>query len=156
MPVYTDAPPIVQSSKPGDYILRCVEFQKGLSKGAKTGGSDKYEAEFLVEATGSKLIEFFIDHSSCVWKLELWLKACGITLKKGEGFDFDQESATANGTRYIDPIGLRAHATIGMRPSKEAGQSPKWNEVVAWITNKEKLSRHIEAPEPTEPDPKWD
>lgn len=157
MPTFGNREASPQNSKPGDYILRVIGFDKGLSTGAKTSGATKYELKCLVESTGSLLVDnhVFADNEYFQSKLDCFLKSCGVVLREGEAFDFDQEDCDAftrdsgKPCKFIPLIGLRGWATIGMKKPQNAGDVAKWNEVMVWLTNKEKLPRHT-PPAPVE------
>jgi hypothetical protein len=142
MPKFTDAEPKQFFSKPGDYIFQVLSFDKKLSRGPKTTGCDLYELKIGVEQNGkvvSELYENLVDHDSMRWKWDCFLKSAGVKLVKGEDYSFDKSEAEANEWRFIEIRGLRGWFTIGMKPPRNATDSAKYNEVIAWITNKEKL-----------------
>lgn len=147
MPVFKDSEAKVFELAPeGDYVLRVVEFECGLSKGAKTAGSDEYSVTFLIESKGSRFFESLIDHDSCAWKIDLFLKAAGVQLAKGESFEFRKDKAEYHGIRWVDPIGLRLWAKVKVEPSKK-DPTKKYNKVAVFYTDKPKLPRYVD-PDP--------
>ena len=157
MPTYQNKQQAPQSSKPGDYILRVIGVDKTISQGDKTRGCTAYELKLLVEQTGSRLYDqhVFCDESAADTakeffqaKADMFLKACGIELKLGEAWDFDEQDAREAGARFINPLGLRGWATIKKKRKKNAAGSWEetgFDEVAIWITNKEKLAPHVES-----------
>lgn len=155
MPQFKDSENKQLSSPPGDYILRVLSYDKKLSKGAKTAGCELYELKIGVEKNGavvSELYDNLIDHDSCHWRWDVFLKSCGIKINKGESYTFDADDAAQQEIRHIEIRGLRGWATIGMKPSQTVGQPSKFNEVVSWITNREKLAPMVAE----EPKGEWD
>lgn len=143
MPQFNDSENKLLASKPGDYILRVLSYDKKLSKGQKTGGSEMFEMKLGVEQNGAVVSELFdnlIDHPSCHWRWDVFLKSCGVKIAKGENFSFDRDDAAQQNIRHIEIRGLRGWGTIAMKKPQHVGDVPKFNEVVAWITNKEKLT----------------
>lgn len=180
MPVYTDSEEKKFNCEPGDYIIRCVGFDQGFSKGAKTAGCTQWEFGFLIEGKGVELSEYFIDSEKTLWKLELYLRACGIKIKKGEAYEFSAQAAKDNNCRHIEPEGLRCWATVGMKevtekdrdyavanmPKEKMADSaardkvraeckPRWNKIVTFLTDRGILERYI-APVETSPEPEGD
>src|SRR5580692_8792833 len=113
MPQFNDSENKLMASKPGDYILRVLSFDKKLSKGAKTAGCELYEMKLGVEQNGSVVSEMFdnlIDHDSCHWRWDVFMKSCGVKIAKGESFSFDATDAAQQNIRHIDIRGLRGWA----------------------------------------------
>ena len=151
MPTFKDSENKQLSSPPGDYILRVLSFDKKLSRGAKTAGCELYEMKLGVEKNGnvvSELYDNLIDHESCHWRWDVFLKSCGVKIVKDESYTLDSNDATQQNIRHVNILGLRGWATIGMKKAQNAGETPKYNEVVAWITNKEKLAPVVIEAEP--------
>jgi hypothetical protein len=145
MPVFKDSEAKVFELAPeGDYVLRVVEFECGISKGRQTAGSDSYDVKFLVESKGSTFFDTLIDHPSCDWKIDLFLKSAGIRIAKGEAYEFRKDKAEYEGIRWVDPIGLRLWAKVKIEPSQK-DPTKKYNKVAVFYTDKPKLPRHVEA-----------
>lgn len=146
MPVFTDSENNFKVVPEGDYILTVFEFQTGLSSGKKTGGCEKFEVTFLIGDTGAQMKENLIDHESCLWKIDSFLKACGIrNLKKGQAFHFEKAKAEELGVPWINPMGLRCSAQVG----HETYMSTRSNKEV---TKNVVVTYHTDAPV-TKPDP---
>lgn len=157
------------NSKPGEYILRVIGVEKSLSKGKKTSGEDLYALKCLLEQTGSIVRDCLIicDEDFCAARVDCFLKSTGQTLTEGQEFSFDEQEARENLWLFVNPLGLRGWARINYKPFTEeqakkfAHLKPdeqdrmRYNEVMVWITNKEKLSRHIAPQEPTAGNPDW-
>lgn len=113
MPIYTDAEPSFKIVLPGDYILAVSEFKFGISTGPKTKGCELYEVLFIIEEHDSKIKERLIDHPSCSWKIDTFLKSAGIrTLAKGQAFTFDEEESETGEASWVNPMGLRCWAHL--------------------------------------------
>lgn len=113
MPRFTDAESAFQVVPEGDYVLCVYEFSTDISAGGKTRGCERYNIVFNIEGTDSKCKEQMFDHESCLWKIDTFLKACGITdLKKGDEFHFEKDTAEEMGVPWVNPMGLRCHAAL--------------------------------------------
>lgn len=113
MPTYQDSESAFQIVPEGDYILAVCDYSSDLSGGQKTRGCERFNLVFNIEGTHSKLRETFIDHESCIWKLDTFLKSAGIRkLKKGQGWHFEKDKAEELGVPWINPMGLRCHAHV--------------------------------------------
>jgi hypothetical protein len=178
MPTYQDIkPPTYELAPDGDYILRVVGFDIGLSKGPATSGCDLYEAEFEIEGgslknesepkggipgIGARLFDRMIDdshkgsQSKCAWRMMAFVKSCGVAPEPGKGFEFNETRATAD-SPWIDPIGLRCHAKVGTEIYQKKTDAPgkptgKKNVVLVYYTDRPKLAPvRAEKPEGTEP-----
>lgn len=141
MPVYTD-----QTNKPallpeGDHIFEVTKFECGISNGGKTSGSDKYEVTLRIEPQGNTIKENLIDHESCAWKLDCFLKCCGVTIAKGERYEFRQDLAAANNCRWINPVGFRGWCrVIQEHYTTKDGKPGTSNKLGIFYTDKEKLA----------------
>jgi hypothetical protein len=141
MPVYNDNTNTPELIPSGDYIFTVKKFECGISNGAKTNGSDKYEFELEIEGKGRTVLESLIDHPSCAWKLDCFLKCCGITIAKGESYEFRQDLAQANDRRWVNPIGLRGWCSVVVEEyTRRDGKKFKYNKIGVFYTDKEKLA----------------
>jgi hypothetical protein len=87
-----------------------------------------------------------IDHESCSWKIDIWLKSSGVRdLKKGEAFSFREDEAKREGVRWVNPIGLRCHAKLGTEEYQPSGggEKRKKNEVLVFYTDRAALARRV-------------
>jgi hypothetical protein len=136
---------------PGDYIARVTECEFSISNGAKTSGCDKMKLKFVVEKNGEerKFSERLIFHESCGWRIDTFAKSFNLLIggkppTKGQPIEWSEHMV----------VGLRGWVTLGIR---EGSDKKKYNEVVTFITNKEKFPKLIEieaAPSASdEPDP---
>jgi hypothetical protein len=143
MPVFQDSESVSYPVVPeGDYILTVFEFATDLSSGKKTAGCERFNVVFNIEGTDSKLRETLLDHESCIWKIDSFLKGCGIrSLKKGQAFHFEKDKAEEAGIPWINPMGLRCHALVGQETyvSPRSGKEVTKNVVVTYYTDKEVL-----------------
>lgn len=128
----------------GDYPFEIVAVDNAISKGAKTNGSDirevklKFFADKTFTTPRAQWTEDFIYHDSTEWKVFVFSKCVGLEPKDGEEIDISESW-----------IGMRGWATC--RPKETSnkenidpatGKTKRFNEVLAFITNKEKLPRN--------------
>jgi hypothetical protein len=142
MPTFNDSQNVPQLLPDGDYIFCVADFEIGLSTGGKTNGCEKYEVELEIEPSGKKVLEFMVDHPTCAWKIDTFLKSCGVKLTKGESFDFREDVAKEKGIRWVNPIGLRGWCCLKSEPSSK---DPKkiFNKVAIFYTEKTKLEARL-------------
>lgn len=143
MPTYNDNTNQPTLLPPGDYIFTVEEFECGISKGGKTSGSDKYDMKLKIESGQSTGIvrDNLIDHPSCNWKMDCFLKCCGVQIAKGESYEFRHDLSQANDVRWVNPIGLRGWANVIVEDYVTASGKPgKSNRVAIYYTDKEKLT----------------
>jgi hypothetical protein len=96
-----------------------------------------------MRAVDTKIRETLIDHESCIWKIDSFLKACGIRqLKKGQAFHFEKDKAEKLGVPWINPMGLRCPALIAhdQYTSTKSGKEVTKNVVGTYYTDKEPLA----------------
>lgn len=140
MPVFNDAENRDFKIVPeGDYIFRVTDFTSGLSKGGKTSGSPNYEGDLFLEGPNSTIPLQLIDHPSCDWKIDTFLKSAGIKLQKGEKFEFQEDKAKEMGVRWINPLGLRGWCRVIIEHYTKDGKERQSNKVGTFYTNMEKL-----------------
>jgi len=142
MPVFQDSENAFKIVPEGDYILAVYEFSTDLSSGKKTSGCERYNLVFNIEEEDSKVRETLIDHESCIWKIDAFLKASGIrSLKKGQAFHFEKDKAEDLGIPWINPMGLRCHARVIQETyiSNRSGKEVIKNSVAIYYTDKEVL-----------------
>jgi hypothetical protein len=151
---------------PGDYIFCVVKFESTMSKGAKTSGSDCYEMELEIENRGPGAIVYasLIDHPSCDWKIDNFIKCTGVkeqyNLVKGTPFEFIKTAAESKDVTWVNPLGLRGWCSVSHEAMMKNGQTvmgpdnkPKMRAVLAvFYTDKPKLpKREIEEEVPYDP-----
>lgn len=142
MPTFNDSQNIPPLLDPGDYVFKVVAFECKLSQGTKTRGSDVFELELAIEPTGKIVYERLIDHPSCNWKIDVFLKSAGIVLAKGQSFEFRKDMAESNNVPWVNPLGLRGWCRLGHKTLPASGTYPERtvNEVTVFYTDKAKLS----------------
>lgn len=129
----------------GDYVVRVVGVEFGISKGNKTRGSDNMELKLAVEnpngsLSGCEFYEHLIFHPSCDWKIDIAVKALNLLIggkppAKGDPIDFSEHML----------CGLRGWATVGVEEyTRNDGTKGKKNTIAAWIANKPKLPKFVE------------
>jgi len=123
-----------------DYKLTVFEFSTGISTGEKTARSECYDIVFKVEGhEGARVREKLIDHPTTAWKINLFITASGIVLEEGEGYHFEQHMAEQLGFAWINPMGLRCYATLGIRSyTGRSGVNVEVNHVAAFIVDPER------------------
>jgi hypothetical protein len=144
MPVFNDSENRPQFVPAGDYLLRVVAVEKKISNGMKTAGDALWALEFAIEQpVQGRCWDNLIDNHECHWKWDVFLKSMGVTLAKGEGFEFDEEQALYRGVRHIPLLGLRGWVLLGVEDNTRGG---KRNRVVTYYTDKPKLPRVMPPP----------
>jgi hypothetical protein len=156
MPVFQDSENVVTLVPDGDYVFCVIGFECKLSTGPKTRSSDQFDFELEIELAkgSSKCFCTLIDHDSCAWKIDTFLKSSGAKVGKGEAFEFREDLAAEKGVKWINPLGLRGWCRLGAREYTRTGETTKRkvNEVVSFYTDKPKLApREIELPEEERP-----
>lgn len=145
MPTFKNAENLVAVIHPeGDYVFEVIKLEIGQSTGAATNGSDKYELTLRVESTGGRVFETLIDHESCAWKIDCFLKSTGVVMATDESFEFCAERAAAAGVAWVDPVGLRGWCKLiveNYTPNNAPAGAPKKqkNKVAVFYTDREKL-----------------
>lgn len=154
MPTFNDSEAI-QLLPSCDAKWTVTDFTIGISKGQKTRGSEQYEVHLsLKTADGAqgRTRENLIDHASCAWKIDTFLKSGGVNLVKGQRFSFRADEAARDGIAWINPVGLRGWCRVVVevfeRQDKTKGES---NKIATFYTDREKLPRAADAC--TAPDP---
>jgi hypothetical protein len=155
----TPEPPLNERLN-GDYPFEVVgcDFGISTSKG-KTNGSETMELKlkFFRDATFAQPLaqwtETLYFHESCDWKVHQFMLAAnlqvnGRLVQKGDDVEF---------TEYL-VIGLRGWATCLPEKDKsnatdDAGRVKEYNRVRAFITNKQKLDKHVTVGDGTEDSP---
>jgi hypothetical protein len=127
----------------GDYPLRVVGVEFGISQGEKTRGSEKMDLKLEVEnpdgsLSGCSFFETLTFLKSCDWKIDTAVKSLNLLIggqppRKGEAIDFSEHML----------IGLRGWASLVV----DEYQGKKRNKVAAFITNKPKLAKVVEVAE---------
>lgn len=129
--------------KEGDYILEVVGFGFGLTN----SNEDKVDLKVSVvnpNDLNAKPHELQIREQLTLsekagWRVDTFLKSCGITLEKGADVEFDQKLRGRPGCTFIDLRGLRGWASVVDEPSQK---DPKkiYSKVGTWYTNKGKVA----------------
>lgn len=141
MPIFQDSESAYAVVPEGDYILTVFEFTTDISTGKKTNGVDRFNVVFNIEGTDSKLKEVLLDHDSCMWKIDTFLKSAGIrSLQKGQAFHFEKNRAEEMGVAWINPMGLRCWASVVHdKYTNSRGTEVTKNKVGAFYTDREIL-----------------
>lgn len=132
---------------PGDYTFEVVEMEAGIQSGTgKTAGSPFWEVKLKIDKGGT-VFERLIDHPTCDWKIDTFLKSTNSAPPNGEAFEFVETAARDAGCLWINPIGLRGwcHLIVDEYTPKGATTPQKKNKVGAFLTDRAKIAR---APQP--------
>ena len=156
MPIFNDSEAIPPFVPEGDYLVRVTELERGISKGAKTSGSDQWVLTLAIEkaATGllqpGRLRDWLTEHPSTITRMDNFLKCMGVRPPKGSGYSFDADEAAMAGLLYVNPIGLRGWVYLTL----EEYQGKKNNKIGVYYTDKQKVQR--DEPPPPKELPDWD
>jgi Protein of unknown function (DUF669) len=134
MPVFTDEVNKTAAPK-GEYVLEVLSREAKLSK----NGDPMHKLKLRVEGHGAILFENLTESPKAQWRIDTFLKAAGVKIKKGETYEFDEEKAKENECRFVNVAGLRAWAQVIVNEND-------WNEVKMWVFGK------ALPPKPAEPE----
>lgn len=132
----------LQAIEPQDAIVEVINYAFGLSK---TGGHPQVILKCRVEGHGVTFEEYLTSSPAGAWRIDTFLKSCGVDVKVGQNVEFDPEefeAAKAEGAVCVELQGLRGWVSI----IKEPGQKDPnkfYNKVGIWYTNKAKLPRKV-------------
>ena len=147
MPQFNDSENKLMLVPEGDYIFCVIDAACKLQQKGKTVGSDVLQLELEIEPAGSHAWENLIDHPSCAWKIDTFVKSAGIKLTKGEAFEFRQDAAEQRGVTWVNPLGLRGWCKLSVE-EYPLNSGKKRNHVACFYTDKPKLpARVIAQPE---------
>lgn len=153
MPTFTDAENVVPFVPEGDYTLTVEALGTGISQGAKTRGCEQYRVEMSVDGHSAYVRETLTDHPACSWKIDTFLKSCGIRLAKGASYELTARKRHAPPS-IVNPLGHRCHAKLIVEDwaSKDGTKKGKQNKVAVFYTDRPALSpRPLPEPEGDEP-----
>jgi len=120
---------------PGNYPLRVLAYRFGLTK---DGASHKIELKLLNEKHQNQLLENLIFSLDALPRLISFLQAAGVPIPESGELEFDRNEMF-QGKTFVDLLGLRAWANVFI----DEYQGQKRNKVKTWLTEHEKLPRHI-------------
>lgn len=121
----------VMFTEPGDYIFEVIGVETGISAGEKTRGSRIIKLKLNLEPSGVHGYETLILAKNTQWRVDTFVRCTGLECPIGQCPD-----GFKDGEEY-KLIGLRGWATFNIEENK----GKKYNRVVVWLTNKEKLQR---------------
>jgi hypothetical protein len=122
-------------SPEGDYIVRVVGLQTGISTGQQTRGATHWELKLLMEGAGNHLFDLLIDHEKTQRRLDTFLKCMAVELTVGQAYDFDPGAAASQGVPHINVIGRRGWARVII----DEYQGRKRNKIGFYYTDRPKL-----------------
>jgi hypothetical protein len=145
---FTDQEPKTYELWPiGDYLWQVTACEFSIQNGGPCGGSDAMELTFDFqrnvggETQHKEVTKKLIFHEKTAWVVDAFVKSGNLLIDgraplKNENIDFNERMV----------VGLRGWATLGVREYKSDrdGKMKTVNEVIAFITNKEKLAKAIE------------
>ena len=149
MPEYTDSKEPKFYVPPGRYILCATEYAVKYRQTGKTAGSQEFEVKMEIESQGCAINEYFILHSSTIWRVEAFIRAAGIVLKKGQGWSFIKNEGLDKGWQWIDLIGLRVHAQLIQDPQPNGRI---YNKVSVYYSDKGFLPKRVMAEQAESPE----
>jgi hypothetical protein len=132
--------------KEGDYILEVVGFGFGVSnqEGAPAQVDLKVSVvnpkDLSAPPHELRIRERLTLSEKAAWRVDTFLKSCGITLAKGVDVEFDSKLRNRPGCTFVDLRGLRGWGSIVDQPSRT---DPKkiYSAVGTWYTNRDKVPR---------------
>ncbi|PYS91101.1 MAG: hypothetical protein DMF62_03080 [Acidobacteria bacterium] len=143
MPTFNDSSPLAGAvlMPEGDYALTVTKFEQRISTGQRTAGSALFLLEFKIEPEGF-CTDCLVDSLKTLWRIDIFLKACGVKINKGGIFEFRADLAKSKAVQWINPIGLRcfAHVIVEEYDSRNYGRQRR-NKVGQYLLNKEHLPR---------------
>jgi hypothetical protein len=135
--VYQGRDAIPNLIEAGDYIVRIVEADSGISNGKKTNGSDTINLKCIEEESGCVIWETLCFHESIDWKIDTFVRSTGVPAVVGAPLELGPS----------DCISRRGHVTIVV----DNWNNKDRNKIAVWKTDCEPLAR---APIPeAKPDP---
>lgn len=128
--------------KEGDYILEVVGFGFGLSGDGATKIELKVAAvnpkDLAALPHETKIRENLTLSEKAGWRVDTFLKACGVNLAKGADVEFDPKLRTRPGCTFIDLRGMRGWASVIDQPGTK-DKTKIYNAVGTWYTNRDKI-----------------
>lgn len=150
---FRDSDNLVMLIEPGDYVLEVVGYELKLS----TKGDPQIEVDVVnvdpktldrIPGKSTKFKDTLTLSEKAGWRVDTFLKSCGIQIAKDAEVEFDPEQRD-DGKVFVDLRGLRGWALVGQEPGTK-DPTKKFQKVVTWYTNKEKIARR---PYPSLPEP---
>jgi hypothetical protein len=126
---------------PGDYIAEVKGVEFGISRGAKTGGSDDMTLKLAIDDhPGATIEETLIFHESCGWKIDTFVKSMNLLIG-------GKPPAKGDPIEFTEPMvkGLRGWVTVKNEPGRK-DPTKLFNRIAVFITNKEKLVKRVDLP----------
>lgn len=128
----------------------------GISDGPKTRGADQFEFVFQFTFPDGKpgpiVYDTLTDAENLLWRWDALLKACGVTIPKGQSYSFDRGQAESMGGTFVDVYGLRGWAELFLDTyvNKDTKRETKRMKIATYLTNKPLLPRDPSVKEPVE------
>ena len=129
---FNNAQPIPALLDDGDYILEVIESVDGISRGAKTKGSEQFELKLREDKTGKIIYETLILFPSLAWKMDGFIQAFNIAAVEGEEIELNAP----------DFVGLRGWVKLNHETRNKGQDNEKtYNRIAILYTDKPKLER---------------
>lgn len=137
----------------GDYIAVVESAENGISKGAKTRGSETIELKCRIENKGNKIKETLTFHESTAWKIDTILKALGYKFPKNHAVEVTLDML----------VGRRGfvHVIQEKYTSSQTQEEKTVNKIDKWLCGKP-IDHIVSAPTAATPaapeatvDPEW-
>ena len=143
MPRYEDRENMPDLIEPGEYMFKVLAIELGISAGAKTVGSDKFDLKLAIPAKGGYVMyDALIDHDCISWRIDTFVKSCGIKIAKGQTFSFVKEDTGVPGEHC--PVGCFGWCVVRVSEftTKTGGKKSK-NEIAVYLTDRAKIAREV-------------
>ena len=128
----------------GEYPFEIMAVDNGISKGAKTNGSEvrevklKFFADKTFATPKAQWTEDFIYHEKTEWKVFVFARCVGLDPKDGDEIDIDASWIGRRGWSRCRPETDSDKTKI----DPQTGKVRQYNRVGEFIANKEKLPRN--------------
>lgn len=140
----------------GDYPFEIVDADEAVQSQGKTKGSDVINLKvriFKDDTFAEKLAQWkeqLIFHSSCFWKVDTFMKACGLARGSVKGEEIEVTDKNI--------LGRRGWCGVGLKPST-SDPTREFNYVAIWYTDKPPIPPHLidatDLPPSAEDDVTW-
>jgi len=164
---FQDSENIPRVVKDGDYIVEVIQADFGISK----KGNDMVKLRLRILPENVMVFDTLVFTDDAAWKVDTFLKSCGVKLNKGDNVEFDPKNfndsrlqddlegdiAPTHGETYdlsnggnavfVAIIGLRGWATL-KGEEYPIGSGKKTMRVVCWLTDRKKVERESKMSDP--------
>jgi hypothetical protein len=120
----------------GDRIVEVIKCEFGVTK---ERGDDKMTLTVRADGSDVDMLEVMVFTEKAAWKIDTFVKSANLLIS-GKPPKLDEN------IEFTEPmvVGLRGWATIGIEEfTAKDGTKKMSNKVKFWLTNKEKLAKHV-------------